>query len=51
LNIPNDGYLPYEIATDGRRFLVRAAPEKQPGQPLTFIVNWPTLLRKASHAQ
>lgn len=42
----NDGYCPYEIAPDGRRFLVRATPEKQAGHPLTLIVNWPALMKK-----
>jgi len=35
---------PYEVATDGQRFLVRATPQQQDAQPLTMIVNWPALL-------
>jgi Tol biopolymer transport system component len=45
----NDGYSPYEVAPDGQRFLVRAAP--QAGQPLTLIVNWPALMKKGAAAQ
>jgi len=33
------------------RFLVRATPEKQAGQPLTLIVNWPALMKKGAAAQ
>jgi hypothetical protein len=51
LPIPNDGLNPYEIAPDGRRFLVRATPEKQAGQPLTLIVNWPALMKKGAAEQ
>jgi serine/threonine protein kinase len=42
----NVGFSPYEVAPDGRRFLVRAIPQ-QSAQPLTVIVNWPALLKKA----
>ncbi len=51
LPVANDGYCPYEIAPDGRRFLVRATPEKQVSQPLTLIVNWPALMKKGAAAQ
>jgi eukaryotic-like serine/threonine-protein kinase len=51
LLVANDGYCPYEIAPDGQRFLVRATPEKQAGQPLTLVVNWPALLKKGATAQ
>jgi len=51
LPIANDGYCPYEIAPDGQRFLVRALPERQAGQPLTLIVNWPALMKKGATAQ
>jgi Tol biopolymer transport system component/predicted Ser/Thr protein kinase len=40
------GYSPYEVAPDGQRFLVRATPQ-QASRPLTVIVNWPALLKKA----
>jgi Tol biopolymer transport system component/predicted Ser/Thr protein kinase len=40
------GWSPYDTAPDGQRFLVRATP-KQAAEPLTVIVNWPALLRKA----
>jgi Tol biopolymer transport system component/predicted Ser/Thr protein kinase len=39
-------FSPYEVAPDGQRFLVRATPQ-QFAQPLTVIVNWPALLKKA----
>jgi len=44
------GYSPYEAAPDGQRFLVRATPQQQAAEPLTVIVNWPTLLKKGSTA-
>jgi hypothetical protein len=37
---------PYDMAPDGRRFLVRAASQ-QAAKPLTVIVNWPALLKKS----
>jgi eukaryotic-like serine/threonine-protein kinase len=43
------GY-PYEVAPDGKRFLVLATPRNSV-QPLTVIVNWPALLKKAAAAQ
>ena len=48
LPIANDGYNPYQVAPEGQRFLVRATPEKQAGRPLTLIVNWPALMKKAA---
>ncbi len=42
------GYSPYEAGPSGQRFLVRATPQQQAAEPLTVIVNWPALLRKAS---
>ena len=41
------GSSPYDTALDGRRFLVRAVPERGASQPLTVIVNWPALLKDA----
>ena len=50
LPIADNNLSPYEVAPDGQRFLVRATREKQAGQPLTLIVNWPALLKKeATH--
>jgi eukaryotic-like serine/threonine-protein kinase len=43
------GY-PYEVAPDGKRFLILATPRNSV-QPLTVIVNWPALLKKAAAAQ
>jgi Tol biopolymer transport system component len=51
LPIANDGVSPYQVAPDGQRFLVRATPEKQAGQPLTLIVNWPALMKKGETGQ
>jgi hypothetical protein len=39
---------PYDVASDGQRFLVRATPQQQPTQALSVIVNWPALLKKGS---
>jgi Tol biopolymer transport system component len=44
------GYSPYQAASGGQRFLVRATPQ-QVAEPLTVIVNWPALMRKGSPAQ
>ncbi|MGD1098459.1 MAG: winged helix-turn-helix domain-containing protein [Bryobacteraceae bacterium] len=38
-------YCPYEVAPDGRRFLVRAKSEHGT-KPLTIIANWTPLLKK-----
>ena len=43
------GVSPYEVAPDGKRFLVRATPDQTP-RPLTVIVNWPALLKKGGAA-
>ena len=51
LPVTETGLSPYEVARDGRRFLVRATPDKQAGEPLTLIVNWPALLKKEAPAQ
>jgi serine/threonine protein kinase len=45
------GFSPYAAAPDGQRFLVRATPQQQAAEPLTVIVNWPALLKKAATAQ
>ncbi len=42
-----NGYNSYEVAPDGRRFLVRVLPEPQVPQPLTLLNNWPVLLKHA----
>ena len=42
---------PYQVAPDGRRFLVRATPEREPPRPLTVIVNWPALLQDKVEGQ
>jgi dipeptidyl aminopeptidase/acylaminoacyl peptidase len=43
------GWSPYDTASDGQRFLVRATPAQAP-PPLTLIVNWPALLKKGAPA-
>ena len=40
---------PYEVASDGERFLVSDIAASQ--EPLTVIVNWPTLLKKGAAGQ
>ena len=42
------GESPYEVAADGRRFLVRAPPQRQAAQPLAVIVNWAAALKKGA---
>ena len=37
--------IPYDVAPDGKRFLVPAAAERIAAQPLKVIVNWPALLK------
>ncbi|MBZ5626222.1 MAG: hypothetical protein LAQ69_47190 [Acidobacteriia bacterium] len=49
LPIVDTGRPPYDAASDGQRFLVRATPG-QAGQSLTVIVNWPALLKKGPGA-
>lgn len=46
LPVVDTGFPPYDVAPDGKRFLVRVSPRTAP-QPLTVIVNWPALLKKA----
>jgi hypothetical protein len=41
---------PYDVARDGRRFLVLETTEHA-AQPLTVIVNWPALLTNAASSQ
>jgi hypothetical protein len=41
---------PYDVARDGQHFLVLETAEHT-AQPLTVIVNWPTLLSKANNSQ
>jgi eukaryotic-like serine/threonine-protein kinase len=50
LSAVDSGQPPYEVAPDGKRFLVLATPRNSV-QPLTVIVNWPALLKKAAAAQ
>ncbi len=42
-------YSPFEVAPDGRRFLVRANAPRA-ARSLTVIVNWPALLKKSAAA-
>ena len=50
LSAVDSSQLPYEVGPDGKRFLVLATPRNYV-QPLTVIVNWPALLKKAAAAQ
>jgi Tol biopolymer transport system component len=49
LPIIENGYSPYDTV-DGQRFLVRALSQ-QASPPLTVIVNWPALLKRAATGQ
>ena len=49
LPVVDTGFSPYVPGPDGR-FLVRATPQQQAGEPLTVIVNWPALLKKGAGA-
>jgi eukaryotic-like serine/threonine-protein kinase len=51
LPIINNGFAPYDVTPDGKRFLVRAVPEGEVSQPLTLVSNWPALLKQAPPAQ
>lgn len=41
----NSAWSPFQVTSDGQRFLVRATPEQQASQPLNVIVNWPALVK------
>jgi Tol biopolymer transport system component len=45
LSADNSAWSPFQVTSDGQRFLVRATPEQQGSQPLNVIVNWPALLK------
>ena len=51
LPIINNGSCPYDVAPDGKRFLVTAAPAGEISQPLTLVSNWSALLKQAPPAQ
>ena len=46
----DNGLCPYDTSLDGKRFLVRATPERGASPSLTVIVNWPALLKKEAPA-
>jgi len=44
-----DGYFRYDVAADGKRFLVNAVATERPGAaptPITVIVNWQAALKR-----
>ncbi|HEY2016488.1 MAG TPA: protein kinase [Bryobacteraceae bacterium] len=41
----------YAVSKDGRRFLISTPPEDTELNPMTLILNWPTLLKSASTAK
>ncbi len=43
LPTPAVNFIPYDISSDGQRFLVEAPP----AQALTVVINWPVLLNKS----
>jgi eukaryotic-like serine/threonine-protein kinase len=51
LPIINNGFAPYDVTPDGKRFLVRAVPAGEVSQPLTLVSNWSALLKQAPPAQ
>ena len=46
---PSTGSPPYDIAPDGKRFLVRVEAQSNPG--LTMVTNWPALIKKGRAAR
>ncbi|PYQ47829.1 MAG: hypothetical protein DMF59_17825 [Acidobacteria bacterium] len=45
-NTPRNNATPYEVANDGKRFLVNTVPEQREIAPLTLIQNWTSALKK-----
>jgi len=43
LPTPTINFIPYDVSSDGQRFLVEAPP----AQALTVVINWPVLVNKA----
>ncbi len=43
LPTPTTNFMPYDVSSDGQRFLVEAPP----AQALTVVINWPVLVKKA----
>ena len=41
----------YDVAADGQRFFMAALPEDAGSPPLSMIVNWTALLKKAEPAR
>jgi len=37
---------PYDVSSDGKRFIVDTQADEKASEPLTLIVNWPELLKK-----
>ena len=50
LSVIDTDVSPYDVAPDGQRFLVLKTVEHA-AQPLTVIVNWPVLLKRATNSQ
>lgn len=42
------GFMPFDVAADGQRFLVNTVPEtsSSPTPPITVVLNWQAGLRK-----
>ena len=36
----NPGFPSYEVAADGKRFLINTVVETEPNAPLSVVVNW-----------
>ena len=37
---------PYDVSSDGKKFIITTQPDEKTAEPLTLIVNWPALLKK-----
>jgi predicted Ser/Thr protein kinase/WD40 repeat protein len=46
---PSRGSPPYDIAPDGKRFVVRVEAQSNPG--LTLVTNWPALIKRGSETR
>ena len=41
----NQRYM-YAVSADRNRFLVNVAPDLEPSDPMTLIINWPALMEQ-----
>jgi hypothetical protein len=43
---PDNGKHEYDVAADGRRFLVNITTDEGTASPITVVLNWPAGLKK-----